>query len=428
MAAGKNGELGCSSYWFWFWRRQRQQHHHPPYQNHHASLSSSSSTSASASSLSSLFLPLHRHILTSWPVEAHAVFGDRFGMGSQRGTNCTVEGSKSRTCALLKCERQRRARTRHQEEEEGWCLVEERMLLSLPAVPARHPKLADQFLPGTAASSLSSGAGKRGDDDAKCCFCQASRPYQSSVQWILDTGRRVTRPSDWHGFWGEEDLGRIGGLNQAGEGPAPEWSGWSGSSIRGRAAGRHIVRRGPEDHDRHTLISTQPCAISTHTIVPSYLAFLLGLTFILSYPHTWLSYLAWYSYSHTLISTQPCALHIVHSSISTHTLVRSYLTFILGLTWITAYSHTQPCAQFDLNSYSCTLIFANHSEMCWFSTQPTCTPIFFHFHTIHALVQKLDSGLAHLKPLAYNDNQTSILYWQTILIHFNVKSAISRLP
>ena len=104
------------------------------------------------------------------------------GIRSQRGTNGTVEGSKSRTCALLKCERQRRARTRHQEEEEGWCLVEERMLLSLPAVPARHPKLADQFLPGTAASSLSSGAGKRGDDDAKSCFCQASGPYQSSVQ------------------------------------------------------------------------------------------------------------------------------------------------------------------------------------------------------------------------------------------------------
>ena len=30
----------------------------------------------------------------------------------------------------------------------------ERMLLSLAVVPARHPKLADQFLPGTAASSL----------------------------------------------------------------------------------------------------------------------------------------------------------------------------------------------------------------------------------------------------------------------------------
>ena len=251
------------------------------------------------------------------------------------------------------------------------------------------------------------------------------RPVNTGYWQEGDKAKRLTRVLGRRRFG---EMGRIGGLNQAGEGPAPEWSGWSGSSIRGRAAGRHIVRRGPEDHDRHTLISTQPCAISTHTIVPSYLAFLLGLTFILSYPHTWLSYLAWYSYSHTLISTQPCALHIVHSSISTHTLVRSYLTFILGLTWITAYSHTQPCAQFDLNSYSCTLIFANHSEMCWFSTQPTCTPIFFHFHTIHALVQKLDSGLAHLKPLAYNDNQTSILYWQTILIHFNVKSAISRLP
>ena len=152
MAAGKNGELGCSSYWFWFWRRQQHwghQHHHPPYHHHHAS-PSSSSTSASASSLSSSSSFLD----TSWRPDLleHMQCLGTIEMGSQTGSTCTVEGRKSRTCALLKCDRQRRARTRHQEEE-VWCLVEERMLL-LPVVPARHPKLADQFLPGTAASSL----------------------------------------------------------------------------------------------------------------------------------------------------------------------------------------------------------------------------------------------------------------------------------
>ena len=151
------------------------------------------------------------------------------------------------------------------------------------AVGRLCPKLAvDQFLPGNFLTLQLWSPEK----DASC-FCQASGPYQSSVQWILDTGRRVTRPSDWHG-WGETWRGGgWGGCNQSGWGPAPEWQ-W-GSSIRGCSQPRHnIVRRADQSRPRPAysrLNPTQPCATQSQIILsysPVSYSHILELSCILS--------------------------------------------------------------------------------------------------------------------------------------------------
>ena len=132
-------------------------------------------------------------------------------------------------------------------------------------VASRRPKLAvDQFLPGTAASSLStSGLRKK----RRSCICQASGPYQSSVQWILDTGRRVTRPSDWQGIGETKGVGEeeAGSWTRRGEG-RHQSGGWGAASEAGQPGRHNIVRRGGDQRTTTGILSSQPNhVLSTQT-------------------------------------------------------------------------------------------------------------------------------------------------------------------
>ena len=141
-------------------------------------------------------------------------------------------------------------------------------------------------------------------------------------------------------------------MNQAGRGPAPEW--WLGSSIRGRparAAQYSEKRRRAEDHDRHTLVSTQPCAVHPNLL----------------------------SYSHTQTHT--------------HSYSNSYLCVCLN---------TASSSDFDFHT--------KHSGVYWLSTQILCYVLCalcylqtmeFYFDIIPALAARLGCELSPQTPLEF---------------------------
>ena len=128
-------------------------------------------------------------------------------------------------------------------------------------------------------------SGKRGDDDLPSLWAlPVLRPVNTGYWQEGDKAKRLTtRILGRRG----EGLGRRWGGGEPGEGRAGTRVVGSGSSIRGRAAGRHIVRRGPEEHDRHTPISTQPCAQFNLNSYSRTLIVIHGFhTLVLSYPTT----------------------------------------------------------------------------------------------------------------------------------------------